>query len=100
MPKNRKAITPEEETIINGGAPPAASATVKPVPEVPRGETVERPQVIAAPKGAVRPTMVRMSLEEFTEIEKVVEESKKTMRVSMNSWIVAACREKLDRDRK
>lgn len=98
MPKQR-VLTPEQEAIIGRGGEPGASAVVAPIRQG-KADTVRRkeaPSARSSIDGACRPTMVRIPLEEYAELKNEIQNRSKSEKVSMNSWIVAAIRQRLDR---
>jgi hypothetical protein len=98
MPKQRVVtLTPEQEAIIGRGGEPGASAVVEPIRQG-KTSTVQRKATSSETiDGACRPTMVRIPLEEYAELKSEIQNRSKSERVSMNSWIVAAIRQRLDR---
>lgn len=103
MPKPRAKLTAAEEAIIDKGGEPGngASATVAPIRQA-KTKAVEKPTVPQEDAGVQRPIMVRFNPSDFAAVAAAARRlaDELSMRVSLNAWIVSACREKLEREKK
>ena len=106
MPKPRAKLTPLEEAIVSKGGEPGTAARVEPIWKNEPVQPVSTPAPTVAPntsqKGVYRPTMVRFTPEDFSAVEQAVKDfvATRRMKVSLNAWIVSACMEKIERDKK
>lgn len=108
MPKPRAVLTPIEEAIISkGGEPGTGLSSVQPDP-VPA--KTRKPAKAAPPveedddedggTPLYRHTMVRFKPKDFDAFKEAAKRQSEelSMKVSFNSWVISACREKLKRD--